>query len=411
MYFTFLTETWMSKEPSGCLDGIRVLDLSRILAGPYSTQLLGDLGAEVIKIEQPGQGDDTRQWGPPWFHGESAYYLSCNRNKKSLVVNLQAAAGRELIRRLVPQCDVLVENFKVGTMAKWDLAYECLREVNSRLVYCAITGYGQTGPLAPRPGYDFIIQAQGGVMSITGEPEGEPCKAGVAIADIVTGLYAHSAILAALLHRERTGAGQFIDIALFDAQISWLANVAVNYLVSGEAPRRHGNAHPNIVPYQTFETADGHLALGVGNDGQFQKLCEQTGLPALAHDARFQTNAGRVNNREILVSQLQKVFLQRGTAAWVEKLSAAGIPAGPINSVPQALAEPQIKAREMLVDIVHPSGEPLRLLGPVPKFSTTPARIQSPPPLLGQHTEEVLQRLLLMNEEQIRQLRRQEVVG
>lgn len=401
----------MSKENSGCLDGIRVLDLSRILAGPYCAQLLGDFGAEVIKIEQPGQGDDTRQWGPPWFHGESAYYLSCNRNKKSVTINLQTAAGRELIRRLVPHCDVFVENFKVGAMAKWDLDYERLREINPRLIYCAITGYGQTGPLAPRPGYDFIIQAQGGVMSITGEPEGEPCKAGVAVADIVAGLYAHSAIIAALFHRERTGAGQFIDIALFDAQISWLANVAMNYLVSGAPPRRHGNAHPNIVPYQTFKTADGHLALGVGNDGQYRKLCEQIGLPAQAHDARFQTNAGRVNNREILVSQLQKVFLQRGTAAWVEKLSAAGIPAGPINSVPQALAEPQIKAREMLVEIMHPSGEPLHLLGPVPKFSATPARIQSPPPLLGQHTEEVLQKLLLINEEQIRQLRREEVVG
>jgi formyl-CoA transferase len=354
----------MSKKGPGCLDGIRVLDLSRVLAGPYCTQLLGDLGAEVIKIEQPGKGDDTRQWGPPWFHGESAYYLSCNRNKKSVTVNLQAAAGRELIRRLVPQCDVLVENFKADAMAKWNLSYDVLHEINPRLIYCAITGYGQTGPLAPRPGYDFIIQAQGGVMSITGEPEGEPCKAGVAIADIVTGLYAHSAILAALFHRERTGAGQFIDIALFDAQISWLANVAMNYLISGAPPQRYGNAHPNIVPYQTFKTADGQLALGVGNDGQFQKLCEQLGLLALAHDARFQTNVNRVKNREILVSQLQKNFLQHGTAAWIEKLSAAGIPAGPINSVPQALAEPQINAREMLVEILHPSGEPLRFLGP-----------------------------------------------
>jgi len=393
-----------------CLDGIRILDLSRVLAGPYCTQLLGDLGAEVIKIEQPGKGDDTRQWGPPWFHGESAYYLSCNRNKKSVTINLQTEAGRELIRQLVPHCDVLVENFKAGAMAKWGLNYEAWRAIYPRLIYCAITGYGQTGPLAARPGYDFIIQAQGGVMSITGEPKGEPCKAGVAIADIVTGLYAHSAILAALFHRERTGEGQFIDIALFDAQISWLANVAMNYLVTGEPPKRYGNSHPNIVPYQIFKTADGHLALGVGNDGQFQKLCEQVGVSELAADARFQTNAKRVKNREVLVELLQKLFVQRPTAAWVEQLTAAGIPAGPINTVAQALAEEQTTAREMIVEIMHPSGAPLKFLGPVPKFSATPARIQLPPPLLGQHTEAVLNELLQMNKEQIMQFRDQRVI-
>jgi len=395
---------------SGCLDGIRILDLSRVLAGPYCTQLLGDLGAEVIKIEQPGKGDDTRQWGPPWFHGESAYYLSCNRNKKSVTVNLQSDAGRGLIRQLLKHCEVLVENFKVGAMTKWGLDYETLHGLNPRLIYCAITGYGQTGPLAPRPGYDFIIQAQGGLMSITGEPDGEPSKAGVAVADIVTGLYAHSAILAALLHRERSGEGQFIDIALFDAQISWLANVAMNYLISGEPPQRYGNAHPNIVPYQTFKTADGHLALGVGNDGQFQKLCAQLDLPELAFDGRFQTNANRVKNREILSEPLQKVFRQRATADWVEQLTAAGIPAGPINTVAAALAETQITAREMVVEVMHPSGEPLKFLGPVPKFSATPARIQSPPPLLGQHTEEVLQELLQIDAKQIIRLREQSVI-
>jgi len=394
----------MQTKNSGCLDGIRILDLSRVLAGPFCTQLLGDLGAEVVKIEQPGKGDDTRQWGPPWFHGESAYYLSCNRNKKSVTVNLQTEAGRDLIRQLASHCDVLVENFKTGAMTKWGLGYSNLREINPRLIYCAITGYGQTGTLAPRPGYDFIIQAQGGLMSITGDPDGEPCKAGVAVADIVTGLYAHNAILAALFHRERTGEAQFIDIALFDAQISWLANVAMNYLVSNEPPQRYGNSHPNIVPYQTFKTADGHLALGVGNDGQFQKLCEQLEVTEFAGDARFQTNAGRVKNRNALVEILQKNFYQHTTTEWVEQLTAAGIPAGPINTVAQALAEPQVAAREMIVEIMHPSGAPLKFLGPVPKFSATPARIQSPPPLLGQHTDEVLRDILKMNETEIAQL-------
>jgi len=400
----------MTPQNSGCLDGIRILDLSRILAGPFCTQLLGDLGAEVVKIEQPGKGDDTRQWGPPWFHGESAYYLSCNRNKKSVTVNLQTEAGRDLIRQLASHCDVLVENFKTGAMAKWELDYSSLREINPRLIYCAITGYGQTGPLAARPGYDFIIQAQGGLMSITGEPDGEPCKAGVAVADIVTGLYAHNAILAALFHRERTGAAQSIDLALFDAQISWLANVAMNYLVTGEPPKRYGNSHPNIVPYQTFKTADGHLALGVGNDGQFQKLCDQLALPELANEARFQTNASRIKNRHLLVGLLQKVFLKRTTAEWVEQLTAAGIPAGPINTVAQALAEPQVAAREMLVEIMHASGSPLKFLGPVPKFSATPARIQSPPPLLGQNTDEVLHELLQMNAERVQRLRQQQII-
>lgn len=400
----------MSNSTQACLDGIRIIDLSRVLAGPFCTQLLGDLGAEVIKIEQPGKGDDTRQWGPPWFHGESAYYLSCNRNKKSVTVNLQAEAGRALIRQMARHGDVLVENFKVGAMEKWGLGYAALRERNPRLIYCAITGYGQTGPLAPRPGYDFIIQAQGGIMSITGEVEGEPSKVGVAIADIVTGLYALNAILAALFHRERTDEGQCIDIALLDAQVSWLANVAMNYLISAEPPKRYGNAHPNVVPYQTFATADGHLALGVGNDGQFLRLCEQLGFPELAHDPRFHTNAGRVQHRDLLVEQLQKKFIEHSTAEWVEQLTAAGIPAGPINNVAQILADPQIAAREMVVEIVHASGAPLKLLGPVPKFSATPARVQSPPPLLGQHTEQVLRELLRISDKQIQQLKAQKAI-
>jgi formyl-CoA transferase len=400
----------MSNTNPSCLNGIRILDLSRVLAGPFCTQLLGDLGAEVIKIEQPGKGDDTRQWGPPWFHGESAYYLSCNRNKKSVTVNLQAEAGREIIRQLVPHCVVLVENFKVGAMEKWGLGYAALREINPRLIYCAITGYGQTGPRALQPGYDFIIQAQGGIMSITGEVEGEPCKVGVAIADIVTGLYAANAILAALFHRERTGEGQFIDVALLDAQVSWLANVAMNYLVSGEAPKRYGNAHPNVVPYQTFATSDGYFALGVGNDAQFQRLCEQLGLPEMAKDPRFASNSQRVKHRKILIEKLQTVFRQRSTTEWVEKLTAAGIPAGPINNVAQVLADPQVAAREMVVEVAHPSGGPVKLLGPVPKFSSTPAQVKMPPPLLGQHTEEVLRELLQMSFDEISRLREQRII-
>jgi crotonobetainyl-CoA:carnitine CoA-transferase CaiB-like acyl-CoA transferase len=336
--------------------------------------------------------------------------LSCNRNKKSVTLNLQSNAGRAIIRRLALHCDVVIENFKVGAMARWGLDYPALRQINPALVYCAITGYGQTGPRAAQPGYDFIIQAQGGIMSITGEAAGEPCKVGVAIADIVTGLYAHSAILAALFHRERTGEGQCIDIALFDAQISWLANVAMNYLISGEPPQRYGNAHPNITPYQTFATADGYVAMGIGNEAQFRRLCEQLDLPQLADDERFASNSQRIKHREILIEKLQVIFRRRSTAEWVERLMNAGIPAAPINTVAEALADEQVVAREMIVEVAHPSGAPLKLLGPVPKFSATPTRVKLPPPLLGQHTEAVLQELLKMNPEEIKQLRRQGVI-
>ncbi|MGH7493540.1 MAG: CaiB/BaiF CoA transferase family protein [bacterium] len=380
--------------PQGCLSGLRVLDLSRVLAGPFCTQALGDLGAEVIKIESPGRGDDTRQWGPPWFQGESAYFLCCNRNKKSVTINLKTEDGRELIRRLMAQCDVVVENFKAGALNKYGLDHETMRTLQPRLIYCSITGYGQDGPYKHLPGYDFIMQAQCGMMSITGEAKGEPQKAGVAIADLMSGMYAAHAILAALYFREKTGTGQHIDIALFDAQISWLANVAMNYLVSGEPPQRYGNAHPNLVPYQVFVTASDFIAIGVGNDEQFRRLCEALGRSDLPRHPDYQSNPRRVTHRERLIQDLQTEFHKQPTTFWLEKMAQAQIPAAPINTVAQALHDPQTQFRGMVQNVRHASGEALPLLGPVPKFSHAPAEIRLPPPVLGQHTQEVLQNLL-----------------
>lgn len=387
----------------GALQGVRVVELASYVAGPYAAMLLGDLGAEVIKIEPPGKGDDTRHWGPPWFHGESAYFLCCNRNKKSVAVNFKTEAGRALIRRLAALSDIVVENFKVGALARYGLHYEALREINPRLIYCSITGYGQDGPYKNLPGYDFIMQAQGGIMSITGEAGGGPCKVGVAISDLMAGMYAANAILAALFCRERTGLGQYIDLALFDAQVSWLANVAMNYLVSGEPPQRHGNAHPNLVPYQTFAAADTFIAVGVGNDEQFQRLCQMLARPDLARNPDYQTNAQRVAHRERLIEQLQSEFHKQPAAFWLEKMARAQIPAAPINTVPQALHDPQIQFRRMVQSVPHAHGE-LRLLAPVPKFSQTPAAIRLPPPRLGQHSIEVLTELLGLDESEISEL-------
>jgi formyl-CoA transferase len=378
----------------GCLSGLRVLDLSRVLAGPFCTQALGDLGADVIKIEPPGRGDDTRQWGPPWFQGDSAYFLCCNRNKRSVTINLKTDEGCELIRRLMVRCDVVVENFKAGALNKYGLDQESVRTLQPRLIYCSITGYGQDGPCKHLPGYDFIMQAQSGMMSITGETGGEPQKAGVAIADLMSGLYAAHAILAALYFRERTGAGQHIDIALFDAQISWLANVAMNYLVSGEPPQRYGNAHPNLVPYQVFVTASDFIAVGVGNDEQFRRLCEALGRSDLPRHPDYRSNPQRVAHREQLIQYLQTEFHKQPTAFWLEKMAEAQIPAAPINTVAQALHHPQTLHRRMVQSVQHASGEELRLLGPVPRFSNATAEIRLPPPYLGQHTREVLQSLL-----------------
>ncbi|MEW6301683.1 MAG: CaiB/BaiF CoA-transferase family protein [Thermodesulfobacteriota bacterium] len=387
------------------LEGFRVLDLSRVLAGPYCTMLLGDLGAEVIKVERPGAGDDTRAWGPPFAAGESAYYLCANRNKKSITVNLKFADGQEIIRRLACVSDVLVENFKVGELAQLGLGYERLRELNPELVYCSITGYGQSGPDKDLPGYDFIIQGRGGVMSITGVPDGEPMKVGVAIVDITAGLFAANAIQAALLARARTGRGQAIDIALLDAQVAWLANVASNYLVSGRPPGRFGNAHPTIVPYQTFQARDGGFCLAVGNDGQWRELCRVLGRPALADDPRFATNPARVQHRDVLVPALQEIFLTNDINYWLRELTAAGVPCGPVQTVDQVFADRQVLARDMVWTVPHPTAGTVRLPGSPLKLSETPVTCRTPPPLLGEHTEQVLTSLLGYAPQEIARLR------
>jgi crotonobetainyl-CoA:carnitine CoA-transferase CaiB-like acyl-CoA transferase len=390
----------------GALDDLLVLDLSRVLAGPFGTQFLGDLGARVIKIEQPGQGDETRSWGPPFTaSGQSAYFLCANRNKESLTLNLKTAEGRELLRDLAGRADVLVENFKQGTMEALGLGYERLRATNPQLIYCAITGYGQDGPYAERPGYDTVIQAQGGLMSVTGPADGEPHKVGVAVVDLMAGLYAATSILAALHHRARGGGGQLIDIALLDVQLSALANVASAFLVSGGAPRRYGNAHGTIVPYQPFAAADGSLMLAVGNDRQFAQLCAALGQPELAADERFATNPARVANREALVGLLAAIFVAQPVAAWVELLLGAGVPCGPLNDIPAALADPQAVARAMVRELRDSAGEALRLLGPAPKLSATPATVRLAPPYLGEQSEAILRELLGYDETRIAALR------
>lgn len=390
---------------SSPLTGFRILDLSRVLAGPYCTMLLGDLGAEVIKIERPGTGDDTRAWGPPFAGGESAYYLCANRNKKSVTVNLKSSEGQEIIRRLARLSDVAVENFKAGELAQLGLGYEHLKALNPGLVYCSITGYGQTGPDSDLPGYDFIIQGRGGVMSITGEPDGEPMKVGVAIVDITAGLFAANAIQAALLARTRTGQGQAIDIALLDAQVAWLANVASNYLVSGQRPGRFGNAHPTIVPYQSFRARDGFFCLAVGNDGQWQRLCRVLGRPELSTDPRFATNPARVRHRGELVPVLQGVFATQDIAFWLREIAAAGIPCGPVQTIDQVFADPQVLAREMVWTVPHPTAGEVRLTGSPLKLTETPVAYRSHPPLLGEHTGEVLTSLLGYTLEEIAQFR------
>jgi len=395
---------------SGALHGIIVVDFSRILAGPYATMLLGDMGARIIKVEQPGQGDDTRRWGPPFTHnGESGYFLCVNRNKESVTLDLKHEAGQKIVRAMVKQADIVVENFKVGGMAAMGLSYDELSKINPGIIYCSITGYGQTGPYRERSGYDAVIEAEGGIMSITGPAmgeagEGRPYKVGVAIADITAGLNAVIAILAALHHRTMSGAGQAIDIALFDTQVSWLANVASSYLISGKAPTRYGNAHPSIVPYQTMKASDGWFMLAVGNDLQFRKLCNLLGHPHWADDPRFATNQARVVHRGELLPQLEPEFIHQPVATWISRLGEAGIPAGPVNDIPTTLADPQIEARGMVQHVEHPVTGPISLIGPVPKFSSTPATIHKPPPLLGEDTSTVLKEWLGYSEEEIRQL-------
>lgn len=382
--------------------GVRVLDFSRILAGPFCTMLLGDLGADVIKVEQPGVGDGTRQWGPPWYEtgaaAFSAYYASINRNKRSVTLNLKTEAGRVLARELAARCQVVVENFRAGQMAEFGLGYDDLRAHNPALVYCSITGFGQTGPYRDRPGYDYVIQAMSGLMSITGEPDGSPTKVGVAISDVIAGLFASSAILAAVRHAERTGQGQYLDVALLDTQIAALVNVVSNYLVSGETPPRLGNQHPNIVPYQTFRAADREFVLACGSDAQFARLCAIIGRPDLQADERFATNPARVRHRAALIPILDAIFVQRPANEWVEALLAADIPAGPIYDIPAALADPQVQARGLVADAPDMPGDPLKLIGPPVQCWPNPATVRRPPPALGQHTAEVLREVLGLDE-------------
>jgi formyl-CoA transferase len=392
------------------LDSIRVLDLSRVLAGPYCTMMLGDLGAEVIKVERPGTGDDTRAWGPPFVGGESAYYLCCNRNKKSITVNLKDEAGRKLVADLAERSDVLVENFLPGQLEGWGLGWDALSKRNPRLVYCSITGFGQTGPRRDEPGYDILIQAMSGVMSITGEADGSPMKLGVAIADITSGMFACNAIVAALFARERTGKGERIDIALWDSTLAWLANVGQNYLVSGKVPQRQGTAHPNIVPYQAFEAADGSLIVAVGNDAQFQRFCQAIDRPDLVGDPRFAKNADRVRLRETLVPDLASTFRSRPTAEWLTRLQQAEVPAGPVNSVAAALAEPQVGARGTVQHLSHPTIGDLQLIGSPLRFGSD-LRPPTAPPLLGEHTDDVLRDVLGLPAAAIEHLRSTGVVG
>ncbi|HWH82569.1 MAG TPA: CaiB/BaiF CoA-transferase family protein [Burkholderiaceae bacterium] len=388
--------------PGGALSHLKVLDLSRVLAGPWASQMLADLGAEVIKVEHPERGDDTRGWGPPYLRDaeggdvESAYFLCANRNKKSVALDLATPEGQRQIRALAVQSDVLIENFKVGGLAKYGLDYGSLQALNPRLIYCSITGFGQTGPYAQRPGYDFMVQGMGGLMSLTGVPDGEdgagPMKVGVALTDVLTGLHAVAGILAAVAWRDQSGEGQHIDLALLDVQVSCLANQAQNYLVTGQPPRRQGNAHPSIVPYQSFPTADGEMILAVGNDSQFAAFCRVAGHPEWAADRRFVTNAGRVEHRASLVPLLRQATVQNATADWIVLLEAANVPCGPINTLEQVFADPHVVARGLRIDIPHPvTGTAPAVASPL-RLSKTPVQYRHAAPALGAHTEQVLQR-------------------
>ncbi|MFJ1472161.1 CaiB/BaiF CoA transferase family protein [Massilia orientalis] len=407
--------------PQGALAGLRVLDLSRVLAGPWAGQLLADLGADIVKIERPGAGDDTRTWGPPWLRdedgeatSESAYYLSANRNKRSVTIDIGTPEGQSLVKRLAANADVVLENFKVGGLAQYGLDYLSLSALNPRLIYCSITGFGQTGPYASRAGYDFLIQGMGGLMSLTGRPDGEegagPIKVGVALTDVMTGLYATVAVQAALAHRERTGAGQHIDLALFDVQIACLANQAANYLVGGTASARMGNAHPNIVPYQDFPTADGYMIIAVGNDGQFMRLCEALGRPEWGSDQRFATNPQRVTYRDELIALIRGVTICRATGEWIELMEHAGVPCGPINTLDQVFADPQVHARSMRIDMEHPMAGTVPLVANPIRMSGTPVRYERPPPMLGEHTQEVLDQWLAVSPTEFAELRAKKIV-
>ena len=403
--------------PSGPLSGLRVLDLSRVLAGPFCTQLLGDLGADILKVERPGAGDDTRKWGPPFLKDrngtpttESAYYLSVNRNKRSISIDISRPEGQALIRRLLRGCDVLVENYKVGNLARYGLSYEDLKAEFPGLVYCSITGFGQSGPYAARAGYDYLAQGMGGMMSLTGEPEGMPMKVGNANADQLTGMYAAVAILAALRHRDATGQGQHIDANLLDSQVAWLTYQAENVLISGERPRRWGNGHPNIVPYDVFPSSDGYFILAVGNDSQFRKFCAFAGCPDLGEDSRFATNPARLANREALTALLHDITRQHPRAHWLEGLESQGVPCGPVNTVDQVFEDPHVQVRGMVQTMSHPlSDDPLPIIANPLRLSETPPSYRHPPPVAGEHTDQILRDIGLSGEE-IASLRRDGVL-
>jgi len=404
---------------AGALDGVRIFDLTRILAGPSCTQMLGDLGADVIKIERPGRGDDTRNWGPPYVLDaagdettESAYFLSANRNKRSVAIDVAKPEGQALAKRLLAQCDILIENFKTGDLARYGLSWDDLKDEFPRLIYCSITGFGQTGPYAPYAGYDYLAQAMGGIMSLTGEVEGEPMKVGVGIADLMCGMYAATAMLAALRHRDRTGEGQQIDMALLDTQVAWLVYEAENYLISGQTPPRRGNGHPNIVPYQVFATADGHMVLACGNDRQFREFCDMAGALHLADDPRYATNSERSRNREELIPLVADEMRRKTMAEWLEGLRARQVPCSPVNKVDQVFEDPQVKARGMQMEMPYPlaaSGKVPLVASPI-RMSATPPDYRHAPPTLGQHTEEVLGELLGMDRSEIGRLRDRGIV-
>jgi formyl-CoA transferase len=406
---------------AGPLSHIRVLDLSRVLAAPWAGQNLADLGAEVIKVERPGKGDDSRAYGPPWlkdFSGndtvESAYFAAANRGKKSITVDLSKPKGQELVRKLAERSDVLLENYKYGDLKRYGLGYEDLKAINPGIIYCSVTGFGQTGPYRDRPGYDFMIQGMGGLMSITGErddlPGGGPQRVGVPIVDIMTGMYASIAVCAAIAHRAQTGVGQHLDLALLDTQVAFLANQAMNYLATGDIPGRLGNAHPNIVPYQTFTTSDGAIILACGNDNLYRKFCEAARRPDLATDERFVTNGKRVENRATLTPLLADVFAKKTTREWVDALEAAGVPNGPINNIAQVFEEPQVVARGVKIELEHPTAGKVPLVASPMRFSATPVEPKRPPPVLGQHTDEILRDLLGLDAATIAELKSNHVV-
>ena len=403
------------------LSHIRVLDLSRVLAGPWASQNLADLGAEVLKIERPGSGDDTRSWGPPFLKDqdggetrESAYFLAVNRGKKSVTLDIAKPEGQRIARALAAKCDVLIENYKVGGLANYGLAYEDLSKIDARIIYCSITGFGQSGPSAHRPGYDFIFQGMGGLMSITGERDGEPGggpqKVGIAVTDILAGMYASLAITAAIAHRERTGVGQYIDLALLDSIVAFGANQILNYFTSGKIPGRYGNAHANVVPYEVFATADGHVILAVGNDSQFESFCKVAGRPELAADPRYATMPGRITNRSTLIPLLHEIFRQRPGRRWLADLEAAGVPCGPINDYKEVFEDPQVRHRGLKIEIPHTAGVPCPTVASPMRFSETPVEYKLPPPLLGEHTRDVLGGLLGMRREELDQLAAKKII-